>query len=82
MDPQLHKRFVNLATRMKWFEDNIYDVRQDKLAKEMSKFKSVFDISTGKFKPTEKAISELEIMMSNLERDYKPDDAFIFENRM
>ena len=81
IDPELQERANVVAKRMKWFEDNVYDIRRSELAKDISKHKVLFDIQTGHFVFTEKLLNELEAIATQLENKYKPDDAFIFEKQ-
>jgi len=78
-DDHLNLRAIVVAKRMKWFEENIYDIRRSEFAKDLSKYKVLFDLQSGYFTLNEKLINELESIATVLEEKYKPEDAFMFE---
>ena len=68
-----------LAKRVKWFEDNLYDIRRDELAKDLSKFKIVLELRETNYKITPEMIDQLETMIKFLEDKYKPEDSYLWD---
>lgn len=73
------ERIESISERLRWFQENKYDLRFDKIRGDLLHLRTIFGPS-GKTL-TDQDITHVEAILSKIESICHPDDLFLFKNK-